>query len=152
MTSSSSSSSTSESLIGRGWENCKEFWGERFSFMEHYSRFIKLENPLPSWTSDDVDQFIASDPLHGPTLKKAREAATFGAVGSALGALHLGGLSWKYSKSMHGAGMAVAAGAFFGWTFGQEAAEHWYQLYRLDTPAAQTKFLEWWQKKSERQS
>ncbi|KAL3530270.1 hypothetical protein ACH5RR_009593 [Cinchona calisaya] len=46
---------------------------------------------------------------------------------------------------------ALAAGAVFGWTFGQEITNHHLQLYRLDTMAAQTKFTEWWQKKVEGQ-
>ena len=51
-----------------------------------------------------------------------------------------------------GAGLSFAAGAVFGWTFGQEIANHWYQLYRLDTMAAQVKFLEWWENKCQRRS
>ncbi|KAL3530266.1 hypothetical protein ACH5RR_009588 [Cinchona calisaya] len=46
-----------------------------------------------------------------------------------------------------GVGLSLAAGAGFGWTFGQETAIHHLELYRLDTMAAQTKFLEWWLKK-----
>lgn len=47
-----------------------------------------------------------------------------------------------------GAGLSFAAGAVFGWTFGQEIASHSLQLYRLDTMAAQVKFLEWWENKT----
>lgn len=47
-----------------------------------------------------------------------------------------------------GAGLSFLAGGVFGWTFGQEVANHWLQLYRLDTLAAQAKFMEWWQNKS----
>lgn len=47
-----------------------------------------------------------------------------------------------------GAALSFGAGAVFGWTFGQEFANHWLQLYRLDAMAAQVKFLEWWEKKS----
>ena len=53
---------------------------------------------------------------------------------------------------MAGAGLSFLAGGVFGWTFGQEVANHWLQLYRLDTMAAQVKFMEWWEKKSEGQS
>lgn len=51
-----------------------------------------------------------------------------------------------------GAGLSFVAGGAFGWTFGQEVANHWLQLYRLDTLAAQTKFKEWWVTKSEGRS
>ncbi|CDP15577.1 unnamed protein product [Coffea canephora] len=131
------------------WEGYKEFWCERFSFLNNYSRFIKREKPLPSWTDSDVEEFIASDPIHGPVLKTAREAVKYGAVGSVVGAVTTAGWAWKYSRSLHGAGLSFAAGAVFGWTFGQEIANHHLQLYRLNTVAAQTKFLEWWQKKVE---
>ncbi|GFZ01539.1 succinate dehydrogenase subunit [Actinidia rufa] len=46
------------------------------------------------------------------------------------------------------AALSFGAGAMFGWTFGHEFANHWLQLYRLDTMAAQVKFLDWWEKKS----
>lgn len=46
-----------------------------------------------------------------------------------------------------GTGLSLAAGAVFGWTFGQEFANHYLQLYRMDTLAAQSKFMEWWEAK-----
>lgn len=58
----------------------------------------------------------------------------------------------SYPLYMAGAGLSFLAGGVFGWTFGQEVANHWLQLYRLDTMAAQVKFMEWWEKKSEGQS
>uniref|UniRef100_M1A5G5 Uncharacterized protein n=1 Tax=Solanum tuberosum TaxID=4113 RepID=M1A5G5_SOLTU len=61
-------SSSSQSFLRRHWEGYKEFWGERFSFLDNYSRFIKRDKPLPSWSDSDVEEFIASDPLHGPTV------------------------------------------------------------------------------------
>ncbi|KAI4382203.1 hypothetical protein MLD38_008198 [Melastoma candidum] len=127
------SPSSPSSFLRGHWEGWKDFWSERFSFLDNYGRFIRREKPLPSWSSADVDDFIASDPFHGPVLKAARDATQFG----------------LYSKSLHGAGLSFAAGAVFGWTFGQEAASHWYQLYRLDTMQAQVKFLEWWKNKTE---
>lgn len=48
-----------------------------------------------------------------------------------------------------GTGLALAAGAVFGWTFGHEVANHWFQLYRLDTAAAQGKFMEWLERKAQ---
>ncbi|KAF3439502.1 hypothetical protein FNV43_RR17780 [Rhamnella rubrinervis] len=142
-------SSSSQSFLRRHWEGYKEFWGERFSFCENYFRFLNRDKPLPSWSSSDVDEFVASDPVHGPVLKTAREAASFGLAGSAIGALSTAGVTLKYSRSLHGAGMSLVAGGAFGWAFGQEVANHWLQLYRLDTLAAQTKFMEWWESKCE---
>ncbi|KAK3205555.1 hypothetical protein Dsin_019601 [Dipteronia sinensis] len=136
----------------RHWVGFKDFWAERFSFLENYSRFVNRDEPLPSWSSSDVDQFIASDPIHGPTLKTAREAVSFAITGSVIGAASTAGVAWKYSKSPHGTALSLGAGAVFGFTFGQEVASHWYQLYRLDTMAAQVKFMEWWERKSEGRS
>ncbi|KAG5602728.1 hypothetical protein H5410_034098 [Solanum commersonii] len=201
-------SSSSQSFLRRHWEGYKEFWGERFSFLDNYSRFIKRDKPLPSWSDSDVEEFIASDPLHGPTkeidtrqfpfladpitlalsisfrsvtvhrrilltsddkklhmfvffssdnptvsasLRTAREAAKISAVGGIIGAVSTAGVTWKYSRSLHGTALSLGAGAVFGWTFGQEVANHWLQLYKLDTMAAQVKFMEWWQNKVEGQ-
>ncbi|CAN1171119.1 Succinate dehydrogenase subunit 6, mitochondrial [Linum perenne] len=143
---------TSKSFLSRQWEEYKGFWAERFSFLDNYSRFINRDKPLPSWSSDDVQEFIASDPHHGPVLKTAREAVSFGLTGSLLGAVSTAAFTWKYSRSLHGAGLSFVAGGAFGWTFGHELANHWYQLYRMDTMAAQVKFMEWWEKKSEGRS
>lgn len=63
-----SSEESQQSFLRRHWEGYKEFWGERFSFLENYSRFIDHENPMPAWCSSDVEDFIASDPVHGPTV------------------------------------------------------------------------------------
>ncbi|KAL3530274.1 hypothetical protein ACH5RR_009596 [Cinchona calisaya] len=84
-------------------------------------------------------------------LETARDAVKYCAVGSIVRAVTTAGWAWKYSKSLYGAGLSLAAGAIFGWTLGQEIANHHLQLYRLDTMAAQTKFMEWWQKKVEGQ-
>ncbi|TXG73502.1 hypothetical protein EZV62_002081 [Acer yangbiense] len=179
-------SEADQSFFKRHWEGFKDFWTERFSFLENYSRFVNRDEPLPSWSSSDVEQFIASDPIHGPTLKTARQAVNFAITGSVIGAASTAGVAWKYSKSPHGnllsllsfscygyltyigaycqlardelypstpsTALALGAGAVFGVTFGQEVASHWYQLYRLDTMAAQVKFMEWWQRKSEGRS
>ncbi|PSS09433.1 Succinate dehydrogenase [Actinidia chinensis var. chinensis] len=143
-----SSQSQSESFFRKHWEGYKEFWTERFSFLDNYSRFVKRDHPLPSWSDADVEQFIASDPVNGPTLRTAREAVKYGATGSVIGAVSTAAFAWKYSRSLHGAALSFGAGAMFGWTFGHEFANHWLQLYRLDTMAAQVKFLDWWEKKS----
>ncbi|KAL2945530.1 Succinate dehydrogenase subunit 6 mitochondrial [Bienertia sinuspersici] len=134
------------------FEGFKGFFNDRFSFLQNYSRFTNRDKPLPSWSEADVEAFIASDPVHGPVLRTAREAVNYGLVGSAVGAVSTAGFCWKYSKSPHGAVLGLGAGAVFGWTFGQEVGNHALQLYRLDTLAAQTKFMEWWEKKSEGRS
>lgn len=48
-----------------------------------------------------------------------------------------------------GAALSSGAGAVFSWTFRHEIANHSLQLYRLDTMAAQVKFLDWWQSKTQ---
>ncbi|GAU29144.1 hypothetical protein TSUD_59110 [Trifolium subterraneum] len=106
--------------------------------MSNYSNFIKRDKPLTSWSNSDVEDFIASDPVHGPVLKTAREAVQYGLTGSALGALFTAG-----------AGLSFLAGGVFGWTFGHEIANHTLQLYRVDTLASEAKFLEWWKRKTE---
>ncbi|EYU22110.1 hypothetical protein ABFS82_04G215400 [Erythranthe guttata] len=136
------------SFFKNHWQGYKEFWGERFSFLDNYSKIIYSEKPLPHWDSSVVEEFIASDPVHGPTLKTAREAAQFGMVGAAVGAITTAGYAWKWSKSPHGAALSFAFGAAVGGTFGIEVANHWYQLYRLDTMASQVKFFEWLQKRA----
>lgn len=57
-----------KSFFRKHWEGYKEFWGERFSFLDNYSRFIYSEKPMPHWDSSVVEEFIASDPVHGPTV------------------------------------------------------------------------------------
>ncbi|KAB2015245.1 hypothetical protein ES319_D08G011500v1 [Gossypium barbadense] len=142
--------SSSKSFLRKQWDEYKEFWADRFPFTNVYSRYIGREQSLPSWSESDVNEFIASDPVHGTTLKTAREAANIALYGSAIGAITTAGFAWKYSKSLHGAGLSFVGGAVFGWTFGQEIANHAYQLYRLDTMAAQAKFMDWWENKCRR--
>ncbi|XP_077224641.1 succinate dehydrogenase subunit [Tasmannia lanceolata] len=133
---------------GNYWKNWREYWATRFSILDSYKHIILArEKPLPKWSDSDVEDFINSDPTHGPPLKAARKAAEISATGSAIGAVSTAGLAWKYSKSPHGAALAFGAGAIFGWTFGQEIAGHWLQLYRMDTMAAQLQFFDWWEKK-----
>ena len=63
---------------------------------------------------------------------------------------------FKFSNFLYfhltGAGMSFVACGAFGFAFGQEVANHWLQLYRLDTLGAQTKFMEWWERKAEGRS
>ncbi|KAB1215677.1 hypothetical protein CJ030_MR4G009231 [Morella rubra] len=146
------SGESQQSFFKRHWEGYKEFWAERFSFLDNYARFIQRDKPLPAWSASDVEEFIASDPVHGATLKTAREAVKFGLTGSVIGAVSTAGFTWKYSRSLHGAGLSFLAGGVFGWTFGHEIANHWMQLYRLDTMASQVKFMDWWVQKNEGRS
>ncbi|XP_026396634.1 succinate dehydrogenase subunit 6, mitochondrial-like [Papaver somniferum] len=95
------------------------------------------------WSNSDVQSFISIDHIHGPVVENARKAAKVATIGSAVGALHLGGTAWRYSKSPHGAVLAVGLGAVVGYTVGKEAASHYYQLYPDDAMASQVKFLEW---------
>ncbi|GMN46938.1 hypothetical protein TIFTF001_016120 [Ficus carica] len=129
----------------------KEFLADRFSFLDNYSRFVNRDDPPPYWSSSDVEDFIASDPVHGPTLKAARATVKYGLAGSVIGAVSTAGVTWKYSRSLHGAGLSFLAGGVFGYTFGAEIANHAFQLYRLDTVAAQVKFFEWWENKCKSQ-
>ncbi|KAL9228630.1 hypothetical protein vseg_004185 [Gypsophila vaccaria] len=136
------------SAVGNYFDGFKGFWCDRFAFLQNYTKFVNRDQPLPVWTDVDIDSFIAVDPVHGPALKTAREAAKYGLVGSAVGAVTTAGAAWKYSKSPHGTVLALGAGAVFGWTFGHEIANHSLQLYKVDTMTAQTKFLEWWESKT----
>lgn len=64
----SSATESQKSFFKKHWEGYKEFWGERFSFLENYTKFTKRDKPLPSWSSSDVEEFIATDPVHGPAV------------------------------------------------------------------------------------
>ncbi|XP_042043490.1 succinate dehydrogenase subunit 6, mitochondrial-like [Salvia splendens] len=116
--------------------------------LDDYSKILNPDRPLSHRSSAAVQQFITSDPVHGPALKAAEEAANFAYVGAAVGAITTGGNAWRWSKSPHGTVLSFAFGAVVGFTLGAEAANHWYQLYRLDTVGAQVKFNEWLQKRT----
>lgn len=90
------------SFFRKHCEGYKEFWSDRFSILDHYSPFVMRDERIPSWSSSDVEEFLASDPVHGPTLKTAREAVKFGKAGSVIGAVSTAGVAWKYSRSLHG--------------------------------------------------
>ncbi|CAM8967236.1 hypothetical protein QQ045_003695 [Rhodiola kirilowii] len=133
-------------------ESSRSFLGsfcKRFNEKVPYLKYINRDKPLKRWTDADVEAFIASDPVHGPTLQTAREAIKYAVVGSAIGAGSTAGVAWRFSKSPHGTVLALGAGAVFGMTFGKEVANHALQLYKLDTMAAQVKFLDWWASKTE---
>uniref|UniRef100_A0A7N0RCD9 Uncharacterized protein n=1 Tax=Kalanchoe fedtschenkoi TaxID=63787 RepID=A0A7N0RCD9_KALFE len=109
-----------------------------------YPKYLNREKPLKSWTNADVEAFIVSEPVHGPTLKTDREVIKYAAVGSAIGAGSTAGVAFEFSKSPHRTVLALGAGAFCGMVSGKEVANHALQLYKLDTMAAQVKFLDWW--------
>ncbi|KAG6414706.1 hypothetical protein SASPL_122079 [Salvia splendens] len=131
-------------------ESGRSLWHsvKRSFHLDDYSKILNPDRPLPNRNSAAVQQFIASDPVHGPVLKAADEAANFAYVGAAVGAITTGGNAWRWSKSPHGTVLSFAFGAVVGFTLGAEAANHWYQLYRLDTVGAQVKFNEWLQKRA----
>ncbi|KAK8965257.1 hypothetical protein KSP40_PGU010109 [Platanthera guangdongensis] len=145
-------SSNSVGFLGRHFEEVKEHWRKNFAFLDYYKKTLVWEKPLPKWIDADVDEFIASDPVYGTQLKAVRESRKYAATGALLGAVHLGGISFKYSKSPHAAaaGVILAAGfgAVCGGVFGAEVAEHVKQLYKLDKQAANLRFLYWWEEKT----
>lgn len=55
----------SEQSLSQGF---KQFWSERFRILESYRPYIRRQNPLPPWSASDVEEFIASDPVHGPIV------------------------------------------------------------------------------------
>jgi hypothetical protein len=46
-----------------------------------------------------------------------------------------------------GVALAVGFGALTGAVVGSEAAEHWYQLYKMDKQGANLRFIYWWEDK-----
>ncbi|KAI3430123.1 uncharacterized protein J3R85_008267 [Psidium guajava] len=87
--------------------------------------FDAANKSLPSWSSLDVDDSIASDPVHDSNLKIARKAVNYVAIGSVLRAVTTADFTWKYSRSLRGAGLSFMVEAMFGWTFGYEIASNW---------------------------
>ncbi|KAK1326048.1 hypothetical protein QJS10_CPA01g00800 [Acorus calamus] len=144
---SSSSSSTATSMVSGYLSELKQFWKARFSFLDYHKKILGREEPLPRWTSDDVEEFIASDPVYGPQLRTVRQATKIANVGALIGAVTTAGVSYKYSKVPHGAVLAFGAGALFGFTFGGEIANHWLQIYRLEREEATLRFFYWWEDK-----
>ncbi|KAH7663840.1 Nucleoside phosphorylase domain-containing protein [Dioscorea alata] len=135
-------------FVRRHFEDVKEHWRSNFAYLDYYKKTLGRREPLPKWTDADVEEFIASDPVYGPQLKALRESKKYGIAGALLGAAHLGGISWKYSKSPHGFVLATGFGALCGGVFGLEVAEHVKQLYKFDKQAANLRFLYWWEDKT----
>lgn len=134
------------------WGVRKQFWKERFSYLNKHKQILLRDKPLPKWSDADVEEFIQSDPVYGPQLKLTRQAAKIAATGSLIGAVSTAGVSWKYSRHGIGAILSFGAGAAFGWVFGKEIANHTLRLYKFDCMDAQLKFFEWWEKKTEGRS
>lgn len=126
-------------------DTVKENWRNN---IDYYKKVYGREKSLPSWTSADVEEFIRSDPIYGPQLKSIRDGKKFIGIGGLLGAVHLAGLSWKFSKTPHGTVLAGLFGGFCGMTIGKEVATHWYQLHKYKSGEAQLRFLYWWEDKS----
>ena len=74
----------------------KDFWAERFPSTNIYSRFINHKESFPFWSEYNTSEFIASDSVHGLTLKTAREATNIALAGSAISAISTAGFAWKY--------------------------------------------------------
>lgn len=73
-----SGDSSPASFFKRHWEEYKEFWSDRFSILDNYSKFIKgREQPIPSWSAADVEAFIATDPVHGPPVIYLSHSSVF---------------------------------------------------------------------------
>ncbi|ONK73172.1 uncharacterized protein A4U43_C04F28020 [Asparagus officinalis] len=89
-------------FVKRHFEDVKEHWKSNLSFLDYYKKTLGRKDPLPKWTDADVEEFIASDPIYGPQLKAIRESRKFAVAGAIIGAAHLGGISFRYSKSPHG--------------------------------------------------
>ncbi|KAF7825944.1 AT-hook motif nuclear-localized protein 23 [Senna tora] len=141
------SSPPQKSFFKRHAEGFREFWSERFSWLDNYSWFTEHQKNLPSWSNSDVEEFIASDPVHGPVnitssssfffsnflsfqLKNVRKSADFTLTGSVIGAV-----------STAGAALSFLAGGTFGAVFGAEIGNHAFQLYRVDTLTAQANYM-----------
>ncbi|XP_038990222.1 succinate dehydrogenase subunit 6, mitochondrial-like isoform X2 [Phoenix dactylifera] len=143
-----SSDSSQGGFLGKHYEEVKGHWRRNLAFLDYYKKTLGRAEPLPKWTDADVEEFIASDLVYGPQLKALRESRKYAIVGALLGAAHLGGVSWKYSKSPHGFVLATGFGALCGGVLGSEVAEHWKQLYKIDKQGANLRFLYWWEDKT----
>ncbi|KAJ8621849.1 hypothetical protein MRB53_030378 [Persea americana] len=66
---SSDSSSTPLKYVKNKMKSLGEYWDDRFAILDHYiNTFFTLEEPLPKWFDSDVEEFIAFDPINGPTI------------------------------------------------------------------------------------
>nr|UER43483.1 succinate dehydrogenase 6 [Viscum album] len=135
----------SRSSFRRSYDDYVQYLGKIWSAFHPYSRF----KPLPSWTAADVEAFIASEPdVHGPAMVAAQKTVKFASTGCAIGAVSSAALSWRSTRSPQASLLSLGAGAVMGWLMGHEVANHWLQLYRMDTVGAHVKFLEWMQARS----
>jgi len=80
------------------WGVRKQFWKERFSYLNKYKKIFGRDKPLPRWTNADVEEFIQLDLVYGPQRKLTRQAAKIATTGSVIGAVSTAGVSWKYSR------------------------------------------------------
>ncbi|KAL2633409.1 hypothetical protein R1flu_004888 [Riccia fluitans] len=132
------------------WAIDKAAWRERFS---PFYRLVGItENrtaPLKPWTDRDVEEFIKSEPVHGPRLKLVRQGAQVAAVGALAGGLTSAGVAIRYSKNYVGAVLAFVGGSAVGWAVAEEGANYALGLYKFDCLETNLKFLDWWQAKTE---
>ncbi|MQM16068.1 hypothetical protein Taro_049019 [Colocasia esculenta] len=126
----------------------REHWRRNLACLDFYKKTVGRDEPLPRWSDADIEEFIASDPVYGPQLRTTMKSKKFGAIGALLGAAHLAGVAFKYSKSPHGTILAGAFGAACGMNFGMEVANHWYQLYKIKPADAHLRFMYWFEDKT----
>ncbi|BBN06632.1 hypothetical protein MPTK1_3g22720 [Marchantia polymorpha subsp. ruderalis] len=132
------------------WAIDKAAWRERFSvFYRLASISENRTQPLKPWTEQDVEDFIKSDPVHGPRLKLVRQGAQVAAAGAVVGGLTSAGVAMRYSKNSLGAFLAFAGGAAVSWAIAEEGANLALGLYKFDCLESNLKFLDWWQAKTE---
>ena len=49
---------SSPSFFKRHWEGWKDYWGERFSILDSYSKFVNRDKHIPELSDSDVEEFI----------------------------------------------------------------------------------------------
>ncbi|KAG0561771.1 hypothetical protein M758_9G141600 [Ceratodon purpureus] len=120
-------------------------WREAFApFHKFASISERRSTPLPPWSEADVQEFIKSDPVHGPRLSLVRQGATIASIGAVVGGLATAGLAFKYSKNVPGAVMSFLGGTAMSWTIAEEAANLGLGLYKFNCMDTNLKFLAWW--------
>ncbi|CAM6100020.1 unnamed protein product [Calypogeia fissa] len=132
------------------WAIDKAAWRERFAI--YYKLRSISDNrtaPLKPWTPEDVNEFIKSDPVHGPRLQLTRQGAQIAAGGAVVGGLTTAGIVIRHSKSSLGAFLGFLGGSVVGWTLAEEGANLGLGLYKFDCLDTNLKFLDWWKKKTE---
>ncbi|KAF8723775.1 hypothetical protein HU200_021754 [Digitaria exilis] len=107
---------------GRHFEGVKQHWARNFAFLDYFKKVYGRAEPLPKWSDADVEELIVPTRSTGPRsvprsaslspslasplpLAIDAESRKFALVGALVGATHLGGVAFKYSKAPHGSTM-----------------------------------------------